>query len=75
MAHHLPVTARLKKEGAHVENVRVADLQGKDGGTGWGLITSKPLTKDQQVIHLPAELHLTYDADTTDPKLMKLIDQ
>ena len=53
---------------------QVANLAGRDGGSGWGLKSESDAPAGTKLLELPSSCHLTYStADSA--KLLKLIDQ
>jgi histone-lysine N-methyltransferase SETD3 len=53
---------------------QVANLAGRDGGSGWGLKAESDASPGTKLLELPTACHLTYSASDSE-KLLRLIDQ
>jgi len=69
------LVAWVRANGGSVSGVTVANLAGRDGGSGWGLTASEDLKPGRRLIELPSKCHLTYSGATSSPQLLSLIEQ
>ena len=64
----------VEKQGGKVNGIAVANLAGRDGGSGWGLKAAAAAGPGTKLLDLPSACHLTYTAADSE-KLLKLIDR
>ncbi|KAG2438459.1 hypothetical protein HYH02_010913 [Chlamydomonas schloesseri] len=62
------------QRGGRVDGATLANLAGRDGGSGWGLKAVRDVHQGHRLITLPSGCHLTYGAND-DPRLLALIDK
>eukprot|EP00238_Polyblepharides_amylifera_P004963 CAMPEP_0196590656 /NCGR_PEP_ID=MMETSP1081-20130531/67159_1 /TAXON_ID=36882 /ORGANISM="Pyramimonas amylifera, Strain CCMP720" /LENGTH=480 /DNA_ID=CAMNT_0041913811 /DNA_START=44 /DNA_END=1486 /DNA_ORIENTATION=- len=67
-----PMLSWLRGNGAVFDKVLISNLNGADGGSGWGLLALQNCKPGDVLIHLPASVLLTYD-DECDTNLLALI--
>ena len=64
----------VERHGGKVDGIAVANLAGRDGGSGWGLKAAAAAGPGTKLLDLPSACHLTYTAADS-KKLLKLIDR
>jgi hypothetical protein len=54
---------------------RISNLDGLDGGSGWGLVSSRAAAAGDLLVSLPAACQLSYEERTLSPSLRALLAQ
>ena len=62
------------QHGGSVSGISVANLAGRDGGSGWGLKAEAAASPGTKLLDLPVACHLTYSA-ADNARLLRLIDK